>query len=88
LRTKRTSTLKMRLCVGQMRVTRLLLLASSMSRGGQERQQIVLVKPTDRLSDGLFATYPKLIASPKQVVIEIEISSLLQGCSVETLAGS
>ena len=41
-------------------------------------QSINRGEPTDRLSDGLFAIYPSLIDSPDHVVIEIEITSLLQ----------
>ncbi len=42
-------------------------------------QKIEKGKPTDRLSDGLFAAYPDLTASDDLVTIEIEMTSLLQG---------
>lgn len=51
-------------------------------------QKIESGKPTDRLSDGLFAVYPELTASKAQVVVEIEMPSLLDGtvrCNGELL---
>lgn len=44
-------------------------------------QKIEKGKPTDRLSDGLFAAYPELIASDDLVTIEVEMTSLLQGAN-------
>ena len=44
-------------------------------------QKIEKGKPTDRLSDGLFAVYPDLVASPDLVTIEIEMTSLHVGAN-------
>ena len=52
------------------------------SRRTRNSDGILAIKkgePTDRLSDGLFAAYPTLIESQEHVVVEIEITSLLQG---------